>query len=169
MRDNLTTGFHIGEDICPTGVNRLFGSPINNRAVSGCCRRNAAKNAVLLVGVLKFVNHRHRKTGTDRAGERHHSRWTAPRPGGSSMSSNPSSPGDVFRARRLWRISVMARVIIRSLSVNGIRKQRINRHKRGMLRHNAVGFGSLGQKAAAKIFPVRRKLVNPASPPGPER
>ena len=72
MRDNLTTGFHIGEDICPTeGVNRLFRVANQQQGSVGLLSPDAAKNAVLLgVGVLKFVNHRHRKTGTDRAGER---------------------------------------------------------------------------------------------------
>ena len=72
MRDNLTTGFHIGEDICPTeGVNRLFRVANQQQSSVGLLSPDAAKNAVLLrVSVLKFVNHRHRKTGTDRAGER---------------------------------------------------------------------------------------------------
>ena len=72
MRDNLTTGFHVGEDICPTeGVNRLFWVAYQQQGCIGLLSPDTAKNAVLLgIGVLKFVYHRHRKTGTDCAGER---------------------------------------------------------------------------------------------------
>lgn len=72
VRGNVAARFHIGKDIgAAKGVNGLLGIADEQQSRLRLPAPDAAKNPVLLrVGVLKFIDHRHRKTLANGAGQR---------------------------------------------------------------------------------------------------
>ena len=67
MCADLAARLHIGEDIrAAERVNRLFWVANQQQCGIRLMLPDPAKNTVLLrIGILKFIDHRDRKTGTD--------------------------------------------------------------------------------------------------------
>ena len=72
MSRHIATRFHIGENIrAAEGIDGLLGVADKQQRRLRLLPPDTAKNSVLLrVGVLKFINHRHRETLTNGAGQR---------------------------------------------------------------------------------------------------
>ena len=72
MGGDVSARLHIGENIrAAEGIDSLFGVANQQQRGVRLTPPDAAKDAVLLrVGILKFVDHRHRKALANRAGQR---------------------------------------------------------------------------------------------------
>ncbi len=72
MRGDFATRFHIGKDICPTErIDRLFRVTNQQQGSVWLLTPDPAENPVLLgVGILKFIDHRHRETATNSRSQR---------------------------------------------------------------------------------------------------
>ncbi len=72
MGSDITTRFHIGENIgAAEGVNRLFRVANQQQGRIRLATPDAAEDTILLrVGILELIDHRHRKTLTNSAGQR---------------------------------------------------------------------------------------------------
>ncbi|MNY66744.1 hypothetical protein D3C86_2042210 [compost metagenome] len=72
MGGDFATRLHVGEDVrAAKRIDCLFGIANQQQRGVRLLAPDAAENAVLLgIGILKFINHRHRETTPDRRRQR---------------------------------------------------------------------------------------------------
>ena len=161
VRGNVAARFHIGKDIgAAKGVDGLLRIADQQQSRLRLPAPDAAKNPVLLrVGVLKFIDHRHRKTLANGAGQRL----------AAVAAQRLVKPAEHIVKPQLAAAALFAGDRIADLDHRSRQhqigerqrggQQRLHGAKQGMHRWFATGFGALEQKRLGKFLQRVGQLV----------
>ncbi len=154
MRGNVAARFHIGKDIgAAKGVDGLLRIADQQQRRLRLLAPDTAENPVLLgVGILKFVDHRHRKTLANGASQRL----------AAVAAQRLVKPAEHIVKPQLAAAALFARDRIADLDHRSRQHQIGERQRRGQQRFYgakqrmygrfATGFGTLKQKRLGKFF-----------------
>ncbi|MNE34206.1 hypothetical protein D3C80_1279190 [compost metagenome] len=154
VRFDLATRLHVGENIrAAKRINRLFGVTNQEQRGIRLLTPDTPENTILLwVGILEFINHRHRESGANRSSQRL-TVFAAQCciQSAQHIVETEFSPTIFLTRDRFTDLCHGARdhqIIQRKR----LRKQGFDSYKQGVFRHNAVGFCAICQKVLCKFF-----------------
>ncbi len=154
MRRDFAARLHVGKNVGPAeGVNGLFGIADQQQSGIRLLSPDTPKNTVLLrIGILEFIDHRHRKTLANGGRQR----FTVGTDQRTIQSAEHVVKAKLTPAALFLRHG-FADLFHRAGQHQIGKRQRFgkkgfNGNKQRMLRHHAARFGARGQKCLGKLL-----------------